>query len=90
MRIGFGTKGLSMAVLALDIKITQVGRKKWPVTIDSRHDGRLRKDSTPQVKIFPYNINMTLQLLVRVSDASALAPQKLLHALIGLRLHARF
>ena len=75
MRIGFGTKGLLMAVLALDIKITQVGRKKWPVTIASRHDGRLRKDSTPQVKIFPYNINMTLQLLVRISDASALAPQ---------------
>lgn len=46
-----------MAVLALDIKSTQVGRKKRPVTVDSRDDGRLRKDSTPQVTIFPYNVN---------------------------------
>ena len=64
-----------MAVLAVDIKSTQVGRKKRPVTVDSRDDGRLRKDSTPQVTIFPYNINTTLQLLVRVSGASAVAPQ---------------
>ena len=54
------------------------------VTVDSRRDGRLRNDYTPQAKMLPYNINRTLQLLVRVSDASALAPQNYCMHLLGL------